>query len=133
MRVPGCVNLLCAPLVRPRVCLLQIARQPLVLRVTKPHFWKLQGEAFIGTLHLEVEDECDEQILRKRVVSMLGHCGVSQVRCGAVCAAPAPAPAPACTFLLLRHSLAPVELITGSVSRGWASCTGRCPCPCEFS
>jgi hypothetical protein len=58
----------------------QIARQPLVVRVTKPHFWKLQGEVFIGTVHLEVEDECDEHVLRKRTVAMLTHCGVSQVR-----------------------------------------------------
>ena len=64
------------------VCGLQIARFQSVIRVTKPHFWKMQGETFIGTLHLEVEDDMDEHVLRKKVVAMLNHCGISQVRLG---------------------------------------------------
>ncbi len=39
----------------------------------------MQGETFIGTLHLEVEDDMDEHVLRKKVVAMLNHCGISQV------------------------------------------------------
>jgi hypothetical protein len=34
---------------------------------------------FVGTIHVEVADDVDEHALRKKVVAMLGHCGVSQV------------------------------------------------------
>lgn len=57
----------------------QIARLQGVVRVTQPHFWKLQGEVIVGTLHVLVEDGVDEALIRKSVVTLLGHCGVSQV------------------------------------------------------
>ena len=48
-------------------------------KVTQPHFWKLQGESVVGTLHVLVEDAADEASIRKQVTSILNHCGVQQV------------------------------------------------------
>ncbi len=58
----------------------QIARLQGVLRVTDPHFWKLQGDSIVGTAHVLVEDTVDEQTMRKHVTSLLTHCGVTKAR-----------------------------------------------------
>jgi zinc transporter 5/7 len=60
-------------------CLETIEHMQGILSVSNTHFWTMDNSTVVGTLHVKVEDQINEQQMRQRICDILGQCGVNSI------------------------------------------------------
>lgn len=49
-----------------------------VLSYSRSHFWQLKSDLNVASLHVQVRDDVNDQILRQKIVQMLKEAGATQ-------------------------------------------------------
>jgi zinc transporter 5/7 len=60
-------------------CLETIEHWSGILSVTNTHFWTMDNNTVVGTLHVKVEDHINEQQMRQKISDALLQCGINSV------------------------------------------------------
>jgi zinc transporter 5/7 len=60
-------------------CLESVEHWSGILSITNTHFWTMDENTVVGTLHVKVEDHINEQQMRQRICDALQQCGINSV------------------------------------------------------